>query len=99
MAKTNWRPTAGNLKKLETLLGDLGYRIIYEKGNFQAGYCLVNDRRMIVINKFYKTDMRIQCLLSILNELQPQSDGLSEEQTAFYTSLEPILAAAKEEAE
>ena len=96
MAKINWRPTAGNLKKLEALLGNLGYRIIYEKGNFQAGYCLVNDRKMIVINKFYKTDMRIQCLLSILNELEPQTDGLNEEQAAFYTQLSPILAANKE---
>lgn len=95
MAKLNWRPTAGNLKKLETLLSELGYRIIYEKGTFQAGYCLVNDRKMIVINKFYKTDMRIQCLLSILNELKPTTDGLSEEQAAFYHDLEPILATAE----
>lgn len=87
MANKTLRPTAGNLKKLETLLADMGYRILYEKGNFQSGYCLVNERKMIVINKFYKTDMRIQCLLTIINELEPQTEGLTEEQVAFYHSL------------
>ena len=87
MAQKNWRPTAGNLKKLETLFADLGYRILYEKGNFQSGYCLVNARKMIVINKFYKTDMRIQCLLTILQTLQPATEELDDTQQAFYQTL------------
>lgn len=92
MANKTLRPTAGNLKKLETLFSELGYRILYEKGNFQAGYCLVNDRRMIVINKFYKTDMRVQCLLTILGELTPDTDALNEEQLAFYQSITTTIA-------
>ena len=87
MSKKNLRPTAGNLKKLEQLLENLGYRIIYEKGTFQSGYCLVNARKMIVMNKFYKTDMRVNTLLKILAELQPTADQFDEEQQAFYASL------------
>ncbi|MGH1334869.1 MAG: hypothetical protein ACRBFS_02000 [Aureispira sp.] len=87
MAKKNLRPTAGNLKKLEQLLESLGYKIIYEKGTFQSGYCLVNERKIIVMNKFYKTDMRVNSLLKILAELQPASDQFEEAQQAFYDSL------------
>lgn len=87
MSKKNLRPTAGNLKKLEQLLENLGYKIIYEKGNFQSGYCLVNERKMIVMNKFYKTDMRVNNLLKILAELQIKSEQLAEEQQAFFDSL------------
>jgi hypothetical protein len=87
MSKNNLRPTAGNLKKLEQLLENLGYKIIYEKGTFQSGYCLVNARKMIVMNKFYKTDMRVSNLLKILAELQPKPEQLAEEQQAFLASL------------
>ena len=87
MAKKTLRPTAGNLKKLEQLLESLGYRIIYEKGTFQSGYCLVNERKMIVMNKFYKTDMRVNSLLKILAELQPAPGQFEEAQQTFYESL------------
>jgi hypothetical protein len=87
MSKKNLRPTAGNLKKLEQLLENLGYKIIYEKGTFQSGYCLVNERKMIVMNKFYKTDMRVNSLLKILAELQPSPDQFEEVQRDFYQSL------------
>jgi len=46
---------------------------------------------MIVMNKFYKTDMRVNNLLKILAELQPASDQFEEEQQAFFNSL-PISA-------
>lgn len=92
MSKKNLRPTAGNLKKLEQLLESLGYKIIYEKGSFQSGYCLVNERKMIVMNKFYKTDMRVNSLLKILAELQPNPEQFEEDQQEFYASLPLTLS-------
>lgn len=92
MSKKNLRPTAGNLKKLEQLLESLGYKIIYEKGSFQSGYCLVNERKMIVMNKFYKTDMRVNSLLKILAELQPHPEQFEEAQQEFYASLPLTLS-------
>lgn len=92
MSKKNLRPTAGNLKKLEQLLESLGYKIIYEKGTFQSGYCLVNERKMIVMNKFYKTDVRVSSLLKILAELELTTEQVQEEQQAFYESLPLTLS-------
>jgi len=79
--------TPANLKKIENLFKEIGYKIIYEKGQFHSGYCIVNERRMIVINKFYKTDARINCLLNILNDIEVNIDGLAEETLTFYEQL------------
>jgi alpha-glucuronidase len=64
------RYTTTNLKKIEAVLGEIGYTIRYEKGNFQSGYCLVENRRIAVVNKFFDTEARINTLLDILFTLE-----------------------------
>jgi hypothetical protein len=63
------RYTQGNLKKLEELFEELDYSIRYEKGNFQSGYCIVESKRIAVVNKFFDLEARINCLLDILSSL------------------------------
>jgi hypothetical protein len=57
-------------KKLEALLEALSYKVRYEKGNFQSGYCLVKDRKVAVINKFFATEARINSLLDIISIIE-----------------------------
>jgi hypothetical protein len=70
--------TKHNLKKLETLFDELDYRIRYEKGNFQSGYCIVENRNIAVINKFFDTEGRITTLLEILDTIEIDPERLSE---------------------
>lgn len=72
------RYTTTTLKKLEESLEELDYTVRYEKGSFQSGYCLVENRRMAVVNKFYDTEARINCLLDILTKLTTDHPNLSE---------------------
>ena len=72
------RYTQTTLKKLEELFGELDYTVRYEKGSFQSGYCLVEQRRVAVVNKFFDTEARINCLLDILSKLDFEADTLSE---------------------
>jgi hypothetical protein len=65
------------LKKLEDLFRELEYAVRYEKGNFQSGYCKVEERKIVVINKFFDTEARINCLLEILGGLSYNPDTLS----------------------
>jgi hypothetical protein len=65
------------LKKLEELFQELAYAVRYEKGNFQSGYCKVEERKIVVINKFFDTEARINCLLEILSGLHFDPDALS----------------------
>ncbi len=79
--------TAHNLKKLESLFEELGYVIRYEKGNFQSGYCIVEDRKIVVINKFFDTEGRINSLLDILPNLPAEGIALSDAAKRFYQEL------------
>lgn len=72
------RYTQTTLKKIEALFDELDYVIRYEKGSFQSGYCLVENRRMAVVNRFFDTEARINCLLDILSNLPYAPDTLSE---------------------
>ena len=80
--------TKNTLKKLETLFQELNYLIRYERGNFQSGYCIVNDSRMIVVNKFFDIKGRINILLEIFTQLDYQSAELTE---ASELTLQKIL--------
>ena len=85
------KPTKGNLKKLEALFREFDYKVRYEKGHFQSGYCIVNHQKVIIINKFYKIDARIRCLLDILKIVDFPKTELSEESQALYDKLAPSL--------
>ncbi|MCW5921143.1 MAG: hypothetical protein KIS77_02285 [Saprospiraceae bacterium] len=77
------RYTQTTLKKLEGIFDELDYAVRYEKGNFQSGYCIVENRRIAVVNKFFDTEARINCLLDILSNVELQLDTLSEASREF----------------
>lgn len=70
--------TKPTLQKLENLFKELDYTVRYEKGTFNSGYCIVEDRRIVVMNRFFDTDARVGVLLDILDELQPDETMLTE---------------------
>lgn len=61
--------TPAYLKKLETLLEDCGYDVRYEKGNFKSNYCILEDKKIVVINKFSVLESKVQSLLEIIQSL------------------------------
>jgi len=62
--KSNYR-----LKKLVDKLKEFEYTVRFEKGNFRTGYCILEDRKVIVVNKFHDVDARIDNLRQILSTL------------------------------
>jgi hypothetical protein len=60
----------GNLKKIEEIFKHAGYIIRYERGSFNSGYCILEEKKVAVINKFYDTEARINCLIEIISELE-----------------------------
>ncbi|GIV38902.1 MAG: hypothetical protein KatS3mg033_0702 [Thermonema sp.] len=66
------------LQKLEELLSESGYILRYEKGNFQAGYCILKSQRIIVVNKFFTLEGKINCLIDIIRSLNIDDSQLSE---------------------
>jgi hypothetical protein len=39
------------VSELENVAREMGVQIRYEKGDFDGGYCLLRDERIIVVNK------------------------------------------------
>jgi hypothetical protein len=77
--------TPQTLKKIESLLEEMAYIIRYEKGNFQSGYCILEERRVAVINKFLNVEGRINVLVEILPTLTVDMEHLSTEGKELYT--------------
>ena len=58
------------LTELENIFVSLQYKVRYEKGNFQSGYCLVENSKIVVINKFFDVEGRANSLIEILREIK-----------------------------
>jgi hypothetical protein len=76
--------TPATLKKFEELYEEIGFRIRFEKGNFQSGYCLIQDKRIAVINKFLTLEGRINALIDILPSIEFDIKRLSTDGKHFY---------------
>jgi len=70
----------GALQKVEKQFAANGFKLRYEKGNFKAGYCVVRDSKVVIINKFYNNEARYNCLLEIMEE-NDFEEQLSEKKT------------------
>ena len=79
--------TQYNLDKIENLLLDLGYKVRYEKGNFRTGACVIQNNKMIVVNKFSNLEIKINSLIQLLGEFEVTKDELDEKQWTFYKTL------------
>ena len=55
--------------ELKELLEKLGYKLVLDKGSFNTGYCLLEDEKMIVINKNKPYENRIKILSEILSKI------------------------------
>ena len=80
--------TKHSLKKLEILFEEIGYVVRYEKGNFQSGYCIVRDKQIAIINKFFDTEARINCLLDILSNISFDDQVLSEKSKKLFKQVQ-----------
>jgi hypothetical protein len=72
------------LDKLGNILGESDYTVRYERGTFQSGWCLLEARRVVVLNKFLSVEGRINTLLEIIPQLSIEFDKLTLESQKLY---------------
>jgi hypothetical protein len=75
------------LEKLEAVPQEAGYLLRYERGNFQSGYCILEAKKVVVLNKFLPTEGRINTLLDLIPQLMISREALSEESRKFYLDI------------
>ncbi|HUR30273.1 MAG TPA: hypothetical protein VMZ69_02510 [Saprospiraceae bacterium] len=79
--------TKHNLNRLEEMFRDLKITVRYEKGNFQSGYCIVFGKNVVIVNKFFDIEARINTLLEILEQGTFDLTYLSEENHEWYQKM------------
>lgn len=83
--------TQSTLDKLEKIVAEAGYVIRYERGTFQSGYCILEQKKVVVLNKFLQTEGRINTLIDLIPQLDISPDALSEESKKSYLAINAKL--------
>src|SRR5437763_1314334 len=58
--------TQSYLDKLQDILSQSDFAMRYERGTFQSGWCLLEQKRIVVLNKFLDTEGIINWMLCYL---------------------------------
>ena len=89
--------TQTTLDKLEAIPEEAGYVLRYERGTFQSGYCILEDRKVVVLNKFLQTEGRINTLVDLIPQLEIKTELLTEESKKLYADILSKLETKAEE--
>ncbi|MBC7721755.1 MAG: hypothetical protein H7068_06990 [Pedobacter sp.] len=76
--------TQTNLDKLENILSQSAYVVRYERGTFQSGWCLLEAKKVVVLNKFLDTEGRMNTLLELIPQIKIDFDKLTIDSQKLY---------------
>lgn len=79
--------TQSTLDKLEAIPEEAGYVLRYERGTFQSGYCILEERKVVVLNKFLQIEGRINTLIDLIPQLDIKTELLTEESKKIYADI------------
>jgi len=72
------------IKKLENILDECGYIVRYERGSFQSGYCILEHKKVVVLNKFLTAEGRINTLMDLIPSIKINYDLLTKDSQKMY---------------
>lgn len=75
------------LKKLEEIFTESDYILRYEKGQFRSGYCILKDTKVVIVNKYFPLEGRVNSLVEILRSIELDHTQLSEKSQKLYLEL------------
>lgn len=73
--------------KIESVLEQAGYVIRFERGTFQSGYCILQEKKVVVLNKFLNVEGRINTLIELMPQLEIHFDALTAESQKLYEEI------------
>jgi hypothetical protein len=88
--------TQNTLDKIERIVEECGYIVRYERGSFQSGFCILEERKVVVLNKFLQLEGRINTLIDLIPQLKIDLDALSPESRKLYDDIMGKYHADKE---
>lgn len=79
--------TQSTLDKLESITELSGYVLRYERGTFQSGYCILESKKVVVLNKFLQTEGRINTLIDLIPQLDVNPDALPDDLKKIHADI------------
>lgn len=79
--------TQTTLDKIEAIAEEMGYIIRYERGNFQSGFCILEDKKVVVLNKFLQLEGRINTMIDLIPQLKIDVEALTPESRKWYVDI------------
>ena len=76
--------TQAALDKIEKIIEEAGYVIRYERGTFQSGYCILEQKKVVVLNRFLLLEGRINTLIDLIPQLKIDAAALTPESEKMY---------------
>lgn len=85
--------TPNTFKKITELLKEIGYQLRTGKGSFNSGYCILQAKKVVVINNYHSLEAQINTLVDIVLLLIPSEESeyiafLSEDTLKFYKTIQ-----------
>jgi hypothetical protein len=88
--------TQTTLDKIGKLIEESGYIVRYERGSFQSGFCILEDRKVVVLNKFLPLEGRINTLIDLIPQLKIEAESLTPDSKKWFDDIMGRYQAAKE---
>ena len=79
--------TQSTLDKVEKILESSGYVLRYERGTFQSGYCILEERKVVVLNKFLPIEGRINTIIDLIPQLEVKPDDMPPDAKKLYDEI------------
>ena len=75
------------LNKLEDLFAESDYHLRYEKGSFKAGFCVLKDTKIAIVNKYFPLEGKINAVLEILRSIEIDRSNMNPKNLSFYSEI------------
>ncbi len=91
--------TQTTLDKIEKIISESGYITRYERGTFQSGFCILEDRKVVVLNMFLQLEGRINTLIDLFPQLKIAADSLTVDSKKWFLEIMGRFHAASDGSE
>jgi hypothetical protein len=79
--------TQTTLDKIDKMIEESGYIVRYERGSFQSGFCILEDKKVVVLNKFLQLEGRINTLIDLVPQLKIDVEALTPESKKWFNDI------------
>ncbi|MGB1205673.1 MAG: hypothetical protein ACPG5B_08515 [Chitinophagales bacterium] len=79
--------TENTLKQLQQILKEGGYQVRKGKGAFNTGYCILEKKKVIVLNRYHSTEAQIYAIMDILSKIELKVENLPSALKKLYAKV------------